>query len=75
MDNSDLTVVEKITVLYYGLRVAKEIFSSATEIAFFEGMITSRQKIQWEHFFEHELRLSGSHIFLSNPLQRLGRCN
>lgn len=57
MDNSDLTVVEKMTVLYYGLHVAKEIFFSTTEIAFFEGMITSRQKIQWEHFFEHEFEL------------------
>jgi hypothetical protein len=57
MDNSDFTIVEKMTVLYYGLHVAKEIFFSATEIAFFEGMITSGQKNEWEHFFEHEFIL------------------
>lgn len=46
-----------MTVLYYGLHVAKEIFFSATEIAFFEGMITSRQKNDWEHFFDQEFML------------------
>jgi len=41
----------------YGLHVANEIFFSATAIAFFDGMITSRQKNDWEHFFEHEFVL------------------
>lgn len=57
MDKSDFTILEKMTVLYYGLHVAKEIFFSATQIAFFDGMITSRQKNEWEYFFEHEFML------------------
>lgn len=55
--NDDFTIVEKLTVIYYGLHVAKEIFFSATEIAFFEGMITAKQKNDWEHFFGQEFMI------------------
>lgn len=56
-ENNDFTIVEKLTVIYYGLHVAKEIFFSATEIAFIEGMITTKQKKDWEHFFDHDFML------------------
>jgi hypothetical protein len=52
--NDDFTLVEKLIVLYYGLRVAREIFFTTTDIAFLKNKISEKEKNDWEHFFDSE---------------------
>lgn len=52
--NDDFTLVEKMIVLYWGLRVAREIFFTTTDIAFLENKISEKEKKDWEHFFDSE---------------------
>lgn len=52
--NDDFTLVEKLIVLYCGLRVAREIFFTTTDIAFLKNKISAKEKKDWEHFFDGE---------------------
>jgi hypothetical protein len=52
--NDDFTLVEKLIVLYFGLRVAREIFFTTTDIAFLKHKISEKEKNDWEHFFDSE---------------------
>jgi hypothetical protein len=55
--NVEFTLVEKLTVIYLGLYTAKEIFFSASDSAFLQNKITSKEKKEWEYFFIHEYEL------------------
>jgi spermidine/putrescine-binding protein len=52
--SDDFTLVEKLIVLYCGLRVAREIFFTTTDIAFLKNKISEKEKKDWEHFFDDE---------------------
>ena len=52
--NDNFTLVEKLIVLYCGLHVAREIFFTTTDIAFFKNKISAKEKKGWEHFFYDE---------------------